>query len=129
MENKNTADIDKNLISQNIYALYEDGEFTTTANLKEGWIMLIDIGRWRHTIMTNPRTTPDALNWCGLFWESHAPVGDGTYLIIDDDWMVHQSIKPSGEDFENIVNGTFYGLMEMEERFYMNPKMEFIYIK
>jgi len=119
-------DIDENLKSVNIYALYENGEFQHTKNLKDDWIMLIDIGRHLHTIMTNPRTTPDAIERYGLFWHRHTPEYSGTFLIIDDEWDVHQSVKPTEQDFECVKDGSFGGILSMENRCYMNRQGEFL---
>lgn len=124
----NTKNIHKKLISSNIYALYEGGDFSTTENLRDGWIMLIDIGRYRHTIMTNSKTT-DALEFCGQLWEKHSVPYEGTYMVIDDDWMVHQSVAVTEEDFINVKEGLYGGIMEMTSRTYMNEKEEFKRIK
>lgn len=124
----NTKNIHEKLKSSNIYALYAGGEFSTTENLRDGWIMLIDIGRHRHTIMTNPRTTK-AVEFFGQLWENHPVPYEGTYMVIDDDWMVHQSVVVTEEDFNNVKEGLYSGIMEMRSRYYMNAKEEFKQIK
>jgi hypothetical protein len=117
----NTKEIHKELIGPNIFALYENGEFQTTKHLRDGWLMLIDIGRHRHTIV-NIETTeaPIALTqqW-GQLWRDHDAKYTGTMLVVDDKFRVHQSIVAKEQDYINVKNGTFGGIMEMTERFYM----------
>lgn len=112
-------------MEQNIFALYGDGSFSTTLNLKDDWVMLIDIGRWLNTIMTNPHTTPDTQLRFGLHWEKYEPEMTGTMLIVDDDWVVHQSTNATQEDYDSVKDGTFGGIMEMTSRHYMTKEGEF----
>lgn len=90
----NTKNIHIELKSTNIFALYEDGEFSTTQNLRDEWVMLIDIGRHRHTIMTNSKTTIDAIELFGQFWIKHDAQYTGTYLVINDDWAEQECTAP-----------------------------------
>lgn len=114
----NTKNIDNNLISANILALYANGEFSTTENLKDDWVMLIDIGRHLNTIMSNPNTTPDAIKRFGLYWERYAyPTWEGDYLIVDEDWVVHHGVKATEEDFDSVNEG-YGGLINMAGRIY-----------
>jgi len=122
-------DINQHLKSTNIYALYEGGEFSTTNNLQDGWIMLIDIGRHRHTPVSNYSTSHDAIDFMGEKWlKSNVPY-EGEYLVIDDEWNVHQSVKASEDYFGAVSKGEFGGIMCMTNRCYYNKKGEFKFVK
>ncbi len=122
-------DINEKLIGVNIYALYKDGEFTTTKNLKKGWMMLIDIGRHRCTIVQNMKKHSEVIEFHGEMWKKSKVPYDGTYLIIDHEWNVCQSIKVTESDFANVKSGYGKGIMEMVGRNYMNKAGEFIHMK
>lgn len=123
----NSKDIDKELIGPNIFALYENGEFQTTNHIRDGWIMLIDIGRHRHTLVKSETAIvidPPTQQW-GQLWRSHDAEYTDTYLFVDKDYMVHQSVKVTQEHFDKVKNGTYMGILEMTERFYMLQDGEF----
>jgi hypothetical protein len=117
-------EIDEYIKSTNIWAVYPGGEMSTTMNLKEGWVMLIDIGRGRNTITSNPTTTP-AINFAGQKWEMFNHKMDGGFLVVDDDMAVFYETMVSDEDFEAVKAGDFYAIISLENRCYMNKNGEF----
>lgn len=128
MTNKNKIKLDDNLIF--VLALYEDGSFQRGNIVDKGFVMLIDIGRWRNTIMSNPKTTPDAIYAYGYYWEKYDRTNEGDYMVIDDDFIVHHGVQATNEDFKAVQNNEYAGiLLEGEGSFtYMNRKGDFFNI-
>lgn len=127
----NSKDIHKALIGPNIFALYENGEFQTTNHIRDGWIMLIDIGRHRHTIVKPEKgiiIEPRRMQIWGQLWRNHNVEHTDTYLVVDNDYMVHQSVRVTQYHFDKIKAGTCLGVLEMEARFYLKKDGDFDYM-
>lgn len=126
----NSKDIHKELIGPNIFALYENGEFQTTKHIRDGWIMLIDTQRHQHTLV-KPKTgidiDPEMLQW-GQLWRSHNDEEKDHFLVVDNNYMVYESVKIHGEDFKKIKDGTYLGILEMKEKFYLKTDGSFDYM-
>jgi hypothetical protein len=96
-------------------ALYEDGSFQKGKTVDEGFVMLIDLGRKRNTIMSNPTTTPNAINAYGYYWEEFEWQTAGDDIVIDDDFIVHYNVKAVEEDYENVKDGIYSGIIKQYE--------------
>lgn len=118
--------LDRNLLF--ILALYEDGSFQKGTEIDDGFVMLIDLGKWRNTIMSNPNSTPDAIKAYGYHWEEFTPSSEGTDLIVDDDFVVHHGVKATEEDFENVKEGLYAYISIESPFFYMDRKGDFKYL-
>lgn len=128
---KKVSDLNEYLKGPNIYALYEGGEFTTTeeGKLKDNWIMLIDIGRGQHTSMLNGNLPFPAKEFCGQLWEKSQEPYTGEYLVIDDDFMVWKATAVTEEDFNNVRDGIYSGILCMPNRCYYTKSGEFKFIE
>jgi len=120
--------LDENLIFP--LALYEDGSFQKGRDIDEGFIMLIDLGRHRNTIMSNPLTTPNAIQAFGHYWEKFEPNSKGEDIVIDDDFVVHHGVKAKEEDYQSVLDGDFAGIIKQYHGgfTYMDKKGNFVNI-
>lgn len=105
---------DENLMF--VLALYEDGSWQRYRDCKEGYVMLVDLGRGRNTIMSNPESTFNAEFQFGHYWEKSSEHLTGDYVIVDDDYVVHMSIKATNNDFNMLKDRYYHGLILCHER-------------
>lgn len=109
------------------YALYEDGHWERYRDCKDGYIMIVDLGRGRNTIMTNPATT-NAVFEFGHYWEEYMDEGNGgEWVIVDDDFVVWVHENVNNETYRSLIDGEINGLLWHHEKglTYMDKKGNF----
>jgi len=96
-----TVDVPENLKRKSILCLYRDGSWTTGENIKEGWVVMVDVprrlavcvqefhGKWRYMD--------------GFYWHQCDGAIEGDWLLVNYIFSVYFGNKTALTDDDEVI--------------------------
>jgi hypothetical protein len=96
-----TADIPENLKRKSILCLYRDGTWTTGENVKEGWVVMVDVPRYLAVCVQDFHGKYQHTD--GFWWHQCDEARQGDWLLVNYIFSIYFSEKDARTDDDDVI--------------------------
>ena len=96
-----TVDIPENLKRKSILCLYRDGTWTTGENVKDGWVVMVDVPRYLAVCVQDFHGKYRFMD--GFWWHQCDEARQGDWLLVNYIFSVYFSEKDALTDNDEVI--------------------------